>query len=68
MHKKSTRIIVIALCTSAALIGFSLYQSRAGSVPVPAVAFYTAAALICVLPAAYHLLVCKRRRSRTSAV
>jgi hypothetical protein len=68
MLKKSTQMIVIALCTSVALIGFSLCQSRAGSIPVSAVALYITAAIICVSPAAYHLLVCKGRRSRAADV
>jgi hypothetical protein len=67
MLKKSTQIIVIALCTSVALIGFSLYQSRAASIPVSAVALYIAAAIVCVSPAAYHFLVCKGHRSRAAA-
>ena len=67
MLKKSTQIIVIALCTSVALIGFSLYQSHAASIPVSAVAFYIAAAIICVSPAAQRLLVCKGHRSRAAS-
>jgi hypothetical protein len=63
MLKKSTQVVVAALCICIALIGFSLYQSRAASIPVSAVALYIAAAIICVSPAAYHLLVCKGHRS-----
>jgi hypothetical protein len=68
MQKKSAQILVIAACTANALIGFSLYQGYVGPVPVSAVTLYIAAAVICVSPAAYRVLVCKTRRSRAAAV
>jgi hypothetical protein len=62
MSKKSVRIIIIALCTSVALIVFSFYQSRGASIPLSSVAFFIAAAAICVSTAASLLLTCKVQR------
>lgn len=51
MFKKFNSTIVIALCTSGALIAFAFDQRRlAPAVTVPEVAFYIAAAVICLLP------------------
>jgi uncharacterized membrane protein YqjE len=66
MTKKlnSTIIIAVALCTSAALIAFAFDQRHEASViTVPTVAFYVAAAIICLSP--YVLLPCKSCRSKT---
>jgi uncharacterized membrane protein YqjE len=66
MQKKlnSTIIIAIAVCTSAALIAFAFDQRHEASViTVPAVAFYLAAAIICLLP--YTLLRRKSCRNKT---
>jgi hypothetical protein len=56
MLKKLNSTIIIALCTSAALIAFAFDQRYEASVTVPAVAFYVAAAVICLLPVLYALL------------
>jgi hypothetical protein len=48
--------IVIASCTSCALIAFAFYERYQASNPVPEVAFYGAAAIICLLPVLYALL------------
>lgn len=49
MFNRHTILISIALCTAGALMGFAYYQRYVGPVPVPAVAFYGAAAVICLL-------------------
>jgi hypothetical protein len=56
MLKKLNSTIIIALCTSAALIAFAFDQRYEASVTVPAVAFYVAATVICLLPVLYALL------------
>jgi hypothetical protein len=60
MIKRLNANIIIALCTSCALIAFAFYQRHEASGTVPAVAFYVAAAVICLLPVLYALL---RRKS-----
>jgi hypothetical protein len=47
---------IIALCTSCAIIAFAFYERYDASGTVPAVAFYGAAAVICLLPVLYALL------------
>ncbi len=64
MNKESTPAIVIALCTSAALIGFAFFERHGGEVRVSETALYLVAATICVSPASYHLLRCRLLRSR----
>jgi hypothetical protein len=56
MFKKLNSNIIIALCTSCALIAFAFYERHGASGSVPAVAFYGAAAVICLLPVLYGLL------------
>jgi hypothetical protein len=56
MLKKLNSNIIIALCTSCAIIAFAFYERHAASRSVPAVAFYGAAAVICLLPVLYGLL------------
>ena len=56
MFKKLNSNIIIALCTSCAIIAFAFYERREASCSVPAVAFYGAAAVICLLPVLYGLL------------
>lgn len=63
MLKKSTQTIVIALCTSAALIGFAFYQRYVGSVPVSEVTLFVAAAILCASPVVYARLRCKTCRN-----
>lgn len=62
MLKRTNPTIVIALCTSCAIIAFAFYQRSAPSVIVPTVVFYLAAAVICLLPALYALVHCKTSR------
>lgn len=50
MLKGLNSTIIIALCTSAALIAFAFDQRYRASVTMPDVAFYVAAAIICLLP------------------
>ena len=68
MRKKlnSTTIIIIAiaLCTSAALIAFAFSQRHEASVKVPAVAFYVAAAIICMGSEFYARLRSKSCRNK----
>ena len=47
--------LIIAVCTSCALVAFAVYR-RHHSVPVPVIAFYVAAALICVVGQVYGRL------------
>lgn len=56
MLKKLNAKIIIALCTSSALVAFAFDQRHEASVTVPAVAFYFAAAVICLLPVLYAVL------------
>ena len=64
MHKRSIQTIVIALCTSTALIGLAFLQ-RYGS-GVSQTTLYFAAAIICVSPVIYRLLRCHSRLNRPS--
>lgn len=66
MSKRFDGTILIALCTSAAMMAFAFYQRYATPATVPEVAFYIAAAIICVLP---HTLVRQRtcRKNRLNA-
>ncbi len=50
MLKRPSSNIITALCTGGAMIAFASYQSR---IAVPAVAFYIAAAIICLLPVVF---------------
>jgi hypothetical protein len=59
MLKKSAQTIVIALCTSAALIGFAFFQRYGGGIRVSETTMYAAAAIICVSPVIYRLLRCQ---------
>lgn len=52
MLKRLNANIIIALCTSCALIAFARYEA---SINVSAVAFYITAAIICLLPVFYAL-------------
>jgi membrane protein YdbS with pleckstrin-like domain len=66
MNKRLNSTIIIALCTSCALIAFAFDQSHKAFVTVPAVAFFVAAATICLLPVFYALLRRKTCRNKTS--
>lgn len=56
MLKKLDSTIIVALCTSAALIAFAFGERYETSVTVPAFAFYLAATVICLLPVLYASL------------
>jgi predicted membrane channel-forming protein YqfA (hemolysin III family) len=58
-------IVAIALCTSAALMAFASSQRHAASVTVPAVAFYVAAAFICLGSEVYVRLRSRSCRNKT---
>jgi uncharacterized membrane protein YqjE len=57
--------IIIALCTTCAIIAFAFDQRYEAAITVPAVAFYVAAAIICLLPVFYALFRRKTCRNRT---
>ncbi len=59
MLKRLNANIIIALCTSGAMIGFALYQRYASAGTVPEFALCVAAAVICLLPVLYGLVRCK---------
>jgi hypothetical protein len=61
MPKRLNANIIIAFSTSCALIAFAFDQRHEASITAPAVAFYVAAAIICLLPMFYALF---RRRTR----
>jgi hypothetical protein len=63
MFKRLNTLVIVALCTSCALIAFAFYQRDAASLAVPAVAFYFAAAFICLLPSLYAVFRHKTCRS-----
>jgi hypothetical protein len=64
MLKKLNAKIIIALCTSCAIIAFAFYERHAASNTLPAGEFYIAAAVICLLPVSYALLRCKTCRNK----
>jgi hypothetical protein len=53
MLKRLNANIIIALCTSGAMIGFALYQRYASAGTVPEFALCVAAAVICLLTVLY---------------
>ncbi len=55
MFDKRRIQLIIAVCTSCALIAFSVYRKH-HSVPIPGIAFYITAALICVAGEVYGRL------------
>ena len=59
MLKRPNPNIIIALCTSGAMIAFACYQRYAPSGTVPEFALYVAAAVICLLPVIYAFVRCK---------
>jgi len=56
MTKRRNANIIVASCTSCALIAFAFYERYEASSTMPAVAFYVAAAVICLLPVLYASL------------
>jgi hypothetical protein len=56
MTKRRNAEIIFALCTGCALIAFAFYERMKPQGTVPAVAFYVAAAAICLLPVLYAIL------------
>ena len=62
MKKNSAPRIVLALCTSAALIGFAFVERYGGAAYISASMLFIAAAIICVSPTIYTLLRCQIRR------
>jgi hypothetical protein len=65
MHKRLNANIIVALCTSCAIIAFAFNQRSKAPITVPAVSFYIAAAIICVLPVFYGLFRRKTCRNKT---
>ena len=66
MLKKLNTNIILAFCTSCAMIAFAFYQRYETSITVPVVAFYIAAAIISLLPVFYALLrrrICRKTPS-----
>ena len=59
MQSKSLPTIVTALFTSLGLLWLAFYERYVGPVRVSALAFYLAAALICVSPALFYVMRCK---------
>ena len=49
MTKRRNAYIIVASCTSCTLIAFALHERYEASGTVPAVAFYVAAAALCLL-------------------
>ena len=66
MLTKLNSTIIIALCTSAALIAFAFDQRYERFVTVPQQTFYLAAAMVCLLPVFYALFRRKNCRSNSS--
>jgi len=64
MTKRRKAYIIVASCTSCTLIAFALHERYEASGTVPAVAFYVAAAAICLLPVVYAILRHKTRRNK----
>ena len=56
MLKRLNVNIIIAFSTSCAMIAFAFHERHEASGTVPEVAFYGAAAAICLLPVFYGLL------------
>jgi hypothetical protein len=61
MFKRLNSLVITALFTSAALVAFAFYQRQGAMEGVSPVAFYVAAAIICVMPSLYGFL---RHRGR----
>ena len=64
MLKKLNANIIVALCASCAIIAFAFYERYTASRIAPAVAFYIAAAVICLLSVFNALLrhkVCRNK-------
>jgi len=64
MLKRLNVNIIIAFSTSCAMIAFAFYERYEASGTVPEVAFYGAAAAICLLPVVYAILRHKTRRNK----
>jgi hypothetical protein len=56
MPKKLNGNTFIAFVTGLAIVAFAFYQRQEGAVIVPTVAFYLAAAIICLLPVLYAVI------------
>ena len=68
MFKRLSAPVILALFTSCAIIAFALYQRDEAWGAVPAVAFYFAAAIICLSPSLYAVLrhkACRNKRRLT---
>jgi hypothetical protein len=64
MNKRPDINLIIALCTACSMIAFAFYERYEASHTVPQVAFYLAAAAICLLPVLYAILrhrVCRNK-------
>ena len=66
MLKRLNVNIIIAVSTCCAMIAFAFYERYEASGTVPEVAFYGAAAAICLLPVLYALLRLKVCRNKIS--
>jgi hypothetical protein len=66
MLKRLNANIIIAFCTSCAIVAFAFDQRYGASITVPAVAFFVAAAIICLLPVFYALFRRKTCRNKTT--
>ena len=64
MTKRRNANIIVASCTSCALIAFAVYERYEASGTVPAVVFYLVAAAICLLPVLYAILRHKTCRNK----
>jgi hypothetical protein len=64
MVKKSTELIVTALCTGAALIGLFFYKRYAGPVDAYELMLYFSAAILCISPVVRGLNCCKIRQNK----
>lgn len=65
MLKKSTQTILIALYTSAALIGLAFYKHSGSPVNLSSDQLFVVAAIIILLPVVYAPLRCKTCRNKT---
>ena len=64
-NQRSTQLI-IAVCTSCALIAFAVYQ-RGHAISIPRFAFYGAAAILCLIEESYGWFCNKSCRSKSLA-
>jgi len=68
LNKSNQTTILIALATSAALIGFAFYQRYGTPIHHSSVIFFLFAATICVPRFVYGVLRCKSRVNKPSNI